>query len=353
MYYVLFSLIVTGVFLSCSDPVEEVNNIVVVNAVEKLISPADNSAFELAKDLPSTKFEWQRAEASKGVVPKYEIMFFKENGAPSEPIYTITATNNSITINHVKLNEISAKAGIEVGSSGIIKWTVRAYHESVSALSKEVNRMVIKRPEAETPVSRLFLTGKGTEFGENISASMEFTKITDTEFMIFSELTAGLPFRFIDNTEGDNIRSFSVKNNKLVEDDTDAEITKSGVYRICVNIASASVDLKEVTDISLYYCIKHRAINLQYDGRGKWKTVCLINFSKEAWGDETRYKFRMTEGNVNKFLEKSSDASSSMKESVITNHDHQLWDGVWSYSHNLKNKWAEAIVDMSNYTHSI
>jgi predicted alpha-1,6-mannanase (GH76 family) len=347
---------VIGVLLSCSDPVEEdKDNLIVVNAVGKLISPADNSVLELSDDYLESKekFEWQNAEASKGVVPKYEILFFKENGIPSDPIYTIAAANNSVTINHVKLNEISAKAGIEVGASGIIKWTVRAYYNSVSAVSKEINRIVIKRPDSDTPVSRLFLTGKGTEFGENISASMEFTKITDTEFIIFSKLTAGLPFKFIDNVEGNNIRSFSVSNNKLVENGADAEIAKSGVYRIRVDLSSRSVDVKEVTNISLYYCIKHRPINLQYEGRGKWKTVCLISFSKEPWGDETRYKFRMTEGKVNIFLEKSLDASVSMKESVIVNHDQQLWNGVWSYSHNLKDKWAEVTVDMSNYSHRI
>ena len=352
--YLLFSLIATGLFLSCSDPIEEeTNTIIVVNAVEKLISPADNSAFELTKELPSTKFEWQKAEASKGITPKYEIIFFKENGGPSEPIYTITATTNSANLNKAKLDEISVKAGIEVGSSGTIKWTVRAYHESVSALSKEIHRIVIIRPEAEIPVTKLFLTGRGSEFGENIAESMEFTKVNSNEYIIYSELTAGQPFRFISNNEGDKIRSFSVKNNKLLEDGSEGEIAKTGVYRIHVNIATATVDMKEVTDISLYYCIKHRAINLQYEGRGIWKTVCLINFSKEAWGDETRYKFRMTEGNVNKFLEKVSDGSSSMKESVITNHDTQLWDGVWGYSSNLKNKWAKVMVDMCNHTHSI
>jgi predicted alpha-1,6-mannanase (GH76 family) len=347
-------LTVAGLFLSCSKPAEEeIDTVIEVKAVEQLVSPADNNAFELAKDMPSVKFEWQKAETSKGIVPVYEIIFFTENGTSSEPIYTVTVTTNSTVISQASLNEIAARAGIEAGASGIIKWTVRAYHGLVSALSTETNRIAVKRPEAETPVTKLFLTGEGTEFGENISESMQFVKNTDTEFIIFSKLTAGQPFKFISDKEGDKIRSFSVKNNKLVEDGTEAEITKTGVYRIRVNIASASVDMKEITDISLFYCIKYRPIPLQYEGRGKWKTVCLINFSKEIWGEETRYKFRMTEGTVNKFLEKESDVSSAMKESVITDLGSQLWNGVWGYSQNLKDKWAEVVVDMHGKTHSI
>ncbi|MDD3788140.1 MAG: glycoside hydrolase family 76 protein [Petrimonas sp.] len=352
-YYFLVPFIVSAVLLSCSHD-DEVNNTIEIKAVERLISPTDNSVLTLTNNPHSMeKFEWQRADASKGVTPKYEIIFFKENSTSAEPIFTFSTTSNSINVNHIRLDEIAAKADIEPGSSGTIKWTVRAYYDSVSAMSQQVGRIVIKRPDVETPVTALFLTGKGTEFGENIAEAMEFTKITDTEFVIFSELTAGLPFRFISDTEGDKIRSFSLKGNKLVEEDTNSEVAKSGVYKITVNLSSASASLREVTDISLYYCIKHRAINLQYQGRGIWSTVCLINFSQEAWGDETRYKFRMTEEGQNKFLERATDSPFPMKESIITNHDRQLWDGVWTYAANLKDKWAEVIVDMSKYTHTI
>ena len=202
-------------------------------------------------------------------------------------------------------------------------------------------------------MTALYLTGQGTEFGENITEAMAFTKISDTQYMLFSRLTAGQPFRFTNAVEGDKIRTFYVENNKLVEEDGGAQVSKSGVYKIDIDIASGVVMLKEITDLSLYYCIKHRAISLQYEGRGKWKTVSLIHFSKESWGDETRYKFKMTEGDKNYFLEQSTSGQFSMKQSVINDHDQQLWDGVWSYAGHLKNRWAAVTVDRSDYTHSI
>lgn len=97
---------------------------------------------------------------------------------------------------------------------------------------------------------------------------MEFTKTSDSEFRIFTELKAGLSYNFISNIEGDDIRYFSVKNNKLAEDGSASEIMKSGVYRINVDISNETVSLKEITDLSLYYAIKHRAISLQYVGEG-------------------------------------------------------------------------------------
>ena len=355
-YYMLVAYIVTAVLLSCSDPIDdETGNTIVLNPVELLIAPADKTVLTLSDDSKRTeKFEWQHAEASKGVAPKYEILFFKDKQTPSDAIYTMSvSTSNNIYINHVKLNDIAARAGIEPGSSGTIQWTIRAYHESITVLSQVTNALVIQRAEPERPVTALYLTGQGSEFGDNIAEAMAFTMQSDTRFILYSRLTAGLPFRFIDTNEGDTIRTFYVENNQLVEKEGDTQISKTGIYKIDIDIASGVVMLKEITDLSLYYCIKHRAINLQYEGRGKWKTVSLIHFSQESWGDETRYKFKMTEGDKNYFLEQSTDGQFSMKQSAINDHDRQLWDGVWSYPAHLKNRWAAVTVDMSGYTHTI
>ena len=284
---------------------------------------------ELSTDAGSTeKFEWEQAVAGKEVTPKYEIIFFKENETIANALFSVQSIINNVTINHIKLNEIAENAGIEAGNSGSVNWTVRAYYGSNSVMSKEVNTVIIKRPEADKPVTTLFLTGSATEYGEKIQDAMEFSNASDSnsEFIVFSKLTAGLPFRFIDNRDGETIRSFSVKNKKLIEDENGATVDKSGVYKIQVDFSKKSVTLNEIRDISLYYCIRHRAISLQYEGYGIWKTRCLINFSKEAWGDETRYKFKMLEDGLNKFLEQ--ETGMLMKESVIHNHDQQLWDGI-------------------------
>jgi predicted alpha-1,6-mannanase (GH76 family) len=358
--YLLLSMTVTGLFLSCSKPVEEEieETTPEISAVEEFISPADNSSFELAEDMANVKFEWQKAKASAGIVPRYEVIFFAENGTPSEPIYTITATvNNSIIVNQTRLNEIAAKAGIEVGSGGIVKWTVRAYYQSLSTMSTKVNKIIVIRSGEAEPVTRLFLTGRGTEFGEDISESMEFIRISDAEFTIFSKLTGGQPFKFISNNEGNRIRSFSVEDGRLIEDGASTAVAKTAVYKIHVNLTSAVVAMREITEISLFYSIKERAIPLQYEGRGIWKTISLINFSRQSWGDERRYKFRMAEvqeeQTVNKFLERLAEGSSSMKEVLITDQRAQLWGDIWSYPTNLKDRWAEVIVNMNSYTHNI
>src|SRR5690554_1643117 len=193
-YYLLLAFIVTAIFLSCSDPIEDdVDNTIVLNTVEVLIAPAANTVLTLSDDSKRTeKFEWQHAEASKGVAPKYEILFFKDKQTPSDAIYTMSvSTSNNIYINHVKLNDIAARAGIEPGSSGTIQWTIRAYHESITVLSQVTNALVIQRAEPERPVTALYLTGQGSEFGDNIAEAMAFTMQSDTRFILYSRLTAG------------------------------------------------------------------------------------------------------------------------------------------------------------------
>lgn len=66
------TLFLIGSVLSCSDPVEEIDNTVVLNAVEKLISPINKSTITIDDLRLVEKFEWQKAETSKGIVPDYE-----------------------------------------------------------------------------------------------------------------------------------------------------------------------------------------------------------------------------------------------------------------------------------------
>jgi len=351
-HYLLLLLLLSGLFSACSKHAIE-DNMVVVDAVGELISPVDNIALNLTKELPAVKFEWQAAAASSGITPKYEIIFFKENAIPSEAISKIAATTTNTVLSEEQLNEIAEKAGIDIGSSGIINWVVRAYSGGVSTFSKQIHRLEIKRFNPVEPITKLFLTGSGSEFGENISDAMAFDKRSDSEFVIFSKLTAGQPFKVTNNNDGDNIRSFSIKNDQLVEDDgSDITVQKTGVYSIRVNTSTLAATMKPVTDLSLFYCIKSRGMKLDYIGHGKWNGIALISFTKEAWGDEKRYKFRMTEGGVDKFLEKASDTSTSMTEDIITDQGAQLWSGVWSYDNSLKDQWVQVVVDMSNYTNS-
>lgn len=179
-------------------------------------------------------------------------------------VYTVEITENRWTATHGRLNEIAAKGGIQPGNRGTLKWAVRTYYGSSSgAISKEIRKIVIERAdvEPEAPITTLFLTGKGTEFGEDIAEAMAFTKISDTEFVIFSQLIDRQPFRFINDIESDNIRSFGVRGNRLVEGDINGEVLKSGIYKIHVDVSSGSVDIKEISDMSLFYCIRHRSIN--------------------------------------------------------------------------------------------
>ena len=69
-------------------------------------------------------FEWEQVEKDKEVTPKYEIIFFKENETIDNGLFTVQTITNRVKINHVKLNEIAEKAGIEAGNSGSINWTV-------------------------------------------------------------------------------------------------------------------------------------------------------------------------------------------------------------------------------------
>lgn len=355
---ILMLCILCIAYYSCSDPLEDNEDLnSFIDPVETLLSPEDNLLIDLSdKTQSSVLFKWEHSKTSNNIKPKYEVIFYKAEDSPSDPLHKVSTTSNGISVNYSKLDEIASNAGISVEDQGKIKWSVRSFNNELSVISKSNRTIILKRPKEQLPIelSNLLLTGKGSEYGENISEAIPFSKVSNNDIVVYSELIAGQPIQFINRSNGDdNIRYYSIEKNKIIESDDGYKVNKSGVFKITINTSTKSVTINEITDISLYYCIKHRAIGLEYIGMGMWETVSLINFSKEDWGDETRYKFMMTEGNTNKFLEKSDNPELPMKESTIVNHNQQLWDGIWGFSAELKNRWSKITVDMNKYSHII
>ena len=106
--------------------------------------------------------------------PLYEIVFDKEGGNFSNPLYKVLSDNNGArnyaTISHKTLNKIGAAAGLNSGETGTIIWTVIASRGLSTAMSNVSHKLTITRMLgfAEVP-SQLFLTGEATEGGSDIS----------------------------------------------------------------------------------------------------------------------------------------------------------------------------------------
>ena len=108
-------------FTGCGED-NELKNLK-VTPVKTLYEPADNKSVVLQSSASATLyFEWEHAKAEDGGMVLYEVVFDKEGGDFSKPIYRVPSDNNGVynyaNISHKQLNKIAGFAGIEPGKQG-------------------------------------------------------------------------------------------------------------------------------------------------------------------------------------------------------------------------------------------
>lgn len=283
-------------FIACSNNGEVRDT--GVTAVKTLYEPDNGKTIALQPSASATLyFEWEpsRAEDSGNVL--YEVAFDKADGDFSDPVYITAADNNGginhATITHKQLNRIAAMAGIESSEQGTLKWTVYASKGINPVKAEEERKLTVTRLAgfADIP-NQLYLTGEGTEAGATLSSALVMKKVTEGEFEIYTKLTEGKTFKFVNTLTG-TPTEYALSGEKIVEGGT-STVSKTGVYKYYLDFNIGSFTVKEVTKVSLYLNWSQMKIELPYKGLGIWEITnyTITGLSGNDDSDD-RYKFRM------------------------------------------------------------
>lgn len=277
-----------------------------VSAVEQLFEPVGDKKVELqSTDGASLFFEWSSAKVEDSGAPLYEVVFDKEGGDFSNPIYRIVSDNGGVcnyaTITHKTLNKVGIAAGLKGGETGSFEWTVLASRGLNSALAKERRKLTITRLVGieDTPY-RLYLTGTATEAGTDLSQALACVPIGPDKFEIFTKLEAGKTYKLVDNLNGDG-RNFYIKDSGIKEDEGETLVEKTGVYRIVFDFPTASVVMREINKMGFYFCPNidkndktyGTLFDINYVSNGIFYGEGKVKFKQESWGRDERYKFVM------------------------------------------------------------
>jgi hypothetical protein len=245
-------------------------------------------------------FEWSKANTGNYSLAFYEVVFDKENGDFSKPVYSFVPARGGIEpkliLSHKDVNKIAYAAGIQELGTGKLKWRVKADNGIVSSTSAE-GLIQVTRPTgfAENP-SALYITGPATEGGTDIAKALPFKKLSDGVFEVYTALNAGT-FKMVDKITGTPI-TFVLDGTVLKEGEssTSPASTKT-VYRINLDFNSAVASFTEITSVGLWVSGFNRITStLNYDAAGVWKaTGIAVAWKQESWGGDERYKFRMVE----------------------------------------------------------
>lgn len=296
-------LLVTGLLSACNDDDSSLDG--TITPVTNLISPTTDAFVRL--DPPSNAavtFEWGQARAADGTVVLYEILFDKEDGDFSKPLYSTTSGTNGLdtklVLTHGDLNRIADLAGIKSSAQGRLKWTVNA-SKGLNVVTGTESRMItLERPAGfATLPPALYLTGSGTEAGTNVSQALPFKSLSAGVFEIYTRLSSG-DVKLIDQTTG-TATTYYINGAKLLEGDQGTSPTTTPkVYRIRLDFNNAAAALTEIESVGLWVAAENRVkVTIPYAGKGMWKIENTpIEFFQESWGRDERYKFLFTEKNA-------------------------------------------------------
>jgi hypothetical protein len=316
-------------------------------------------------------FEWQPAKTGNYTLVFYTIVFDKESGDFSKPIYSIASGKGGIqttmALSHKELNKIASYAGIDQLQKGKLKWKVIASNGVNDNANGAARTLELQRPAgfAENP-EKIYLLGDATEAGTDPAKALPFKKLSDGVFEIYTYLKSG-SWKLVNATTGTPV-SFVVNNN-LITVGTDATSPAAAVtnYRINLDFNTGVAALTTIQSVGIWFSGYNKVTNeLSYQGNGSWKASNIaIVWATQSWGKDERYKFRVTEkdgnGNVtNRYLGSSKkdnnrpNSSSPGSYYFLSSVDNSQWD--YTYKFAAESQLADVEVRFpanAEYTHQV
>lgn len=291
---ILFSIL--AVFTACDENDDDLK-IAEVTAVETLYSPEDEASINL--ETPSNvTFEWQPARSGDNGYVIYEIIFDTENGDFSSPVFVAQSDEQGFqsrkTLTSAQLNQIAGLAGIGIGETGRVKWSVWSSKGLDVKLAQESRILEIVRPNSFPTPPALYITGSASEGGDDLSQARQFVSTGQTTFEIYTMLSPG-SYKFITALDGSGIE-YNIEDNSLDNEGVTNYEGDSAVHRIRVDFSDNSVSIATIDDVQLWFSPEQDFwFSFDYVGNGKWEALDkYIEFRQESWGRDERYKFMFT-----------------------------------------------------------
>lgn len=288
----VFSLVVLLGMTGCEK--DEMNH-TRVTPVNNLYAPQNNAFLNLSAN-SSVTFEWEAAKAEDNGVVLYEVVFDREDGDFSNPVYVLPSEGKglqrSLSIAYGELSRIAGMAGIRQNETGKLKWTVWSSKGINVERSPVSHTLEVERPAGFTAPPEAFISGSATEGGENLADAIQMKPLGQGVFEVYTSLKAGEYFISERNT-GEPV-TYSVEGNKLVEGGTTEVSGEEKVYRIRVDFEAATTEMTEIQSVGLWFAPDNKFLfEIPYVGNGVWEIKdAQITFKQESWGRDERYKFR-------------------------------------------------------------
>lgn len=331
---------------------------------DKLSSP-ESVILDVTSGTPVT-LSWSGGGAEDGGIVLYEVLFDKESGDFSAPLYTTQSdlgAEPTLTITHAQLNTIARNAGIAPEQTGRIKWTVTASKGGVVKATDLSAWITLTRGEGIDNIPEtLYLSGTGA--AESTGAGVPFRRVEEGVFQIYTTLSDG-SVSFKSGNGSDAFVYYADETGKLKEGDGVYDVASSDkVVRMTVNYNTLSVTMDEIEkSVRCIWGASYADIAvLDYAGNGKFVgegDIVFLDPSKPetnppswlTWIEE-RYYFIATVNGVEMCWGRADDVSAERPVGgepasfyALYEFAWSQWDHLWKMSGSLDRKHATITID--------
>ena len=300
--FLLAALLLSGCHKKLSDTTP-------LEAPQQVLMP--RNAYEMDTSTgQSVIFEW---DYSMGGNVRYQIVFDRENGNFSTPVYSVLSDNGGVspkaTLTSSILRSIAKTAGAAAGETVTVLWTVRTFKgaESVTGVKEGQPRSLILTLPVDIPAS-LVLSGSAVKDGTRtmdhaLSVSTDPAKViekrSENAFSSYLELQDG-NLTLTDNTGHKYYLKAGGTVAQLGKNEAEKASPLTGLHFIAVDFGNLTWTSKSVKNVWFWFHPWNLSLTqkqMSYAGNGVW-TVTFDGFNI-SWDDngtkryDSRHYFRI------------------------------------------------------------
>lgn len=293
----LVALVFAMAFTSCKKDVKTLNT--GVTPVTTIQAPGNDTSIVIAPTTgASVVFKW--APAPNNDLVLYEVAFDKADGDFSKPVFKVISDGSGVqsqaNITQKQLNTIAAAAGVGALASGTLKWAVITSKVTNNVVSKVSHTLQVTRPAGFATVpNAIYLTGSATEAGTDLSKAIQFKRVSDGVFELYTSLQPG-SYSLVDNTSG-TPTTYSIQSNVNIVLNGSTTVTgNKAVYRISLDFGNAASILTQIVSVGIFSAPDNKVwFTLPYIGNSQWEADGqTITIPQESYGLDSRYKYQFT-----------------------------------------------------------
>lgn len=314
-------------------------------------------------------FSWEGAAANDGSYLLCDVMFDKEGGDFSSPLYVQNADlggGNTLSLSHSQLNIIARYAGILPEQTGTLKWTVRVSKGGDSKIFAPASQISVTRSAGISVIpDNLYLYGSATENGGQ--GGQEFRRASDGVFEIYTTLPQDGVIYFRNSTT-EEATNYYMSGGKLMEAEGDTPMEAYSIpKKITVNFNDLSMSISdEVVQIKMIWAaswldVDPEHVDFMYESNGVFRLsdcTLTVPFTHPGWGgqmvSDARYYFQTLFGqdwvhwrrmsNVSDQEPAANESLGFFEVDTTCPWAGEQWTGAWKLRSALFNKTCDVVI---------